>query len=379
MFKISAQFDSGNIEVIKAESPHDIRLNIKKDNGSDFYQWFHFRLTGAKGQLCSMTIENADGAAYKEGWPDYQAAASYDREHWFRVSTVYKDGQLTLQHIPETDSVYYAYFAPYSYDRHQTLISTAAAHDGVSLEVIGQTCDGRDLDLLTIGTPNSMGGEGKKKIWIYARQHPGETMAQWLAEGILNRFLDDTDALAKSLLEKAVFYIMPNVNPDGSVRGHLRCNAAGRNLNREWESPCKEKSPEIYYLRAKMDEYGVDFALDCHGDEALPYNFIASFDGIPNLDADKLETSYQYQRALMSINPDFQMEKGYDVDPAGTADLSISTNQVAHRYGAVAMTLEMPFKDTERTPNTETGWSPARSIKLGYSCLDALSLTFNRL
>jgi murein tripeptide amidase MpaA len=322
-----------------------------------------------------MTIENAAGAAYADGWPDYQAVASYDRENWFRVSTMYKEGELTLQHIPESDSVYYAYFAPYSYERHQTLVSTAAAHDDVSLEVIGQTCDGRDLDLLTIGEA----GTDKKNIWIYARQHPGESMAEWLVEGVLNRLLDDTDALSQALLSKAVFYIMPNVNPDGSIRGHLRCNAAGRNLNREWDNPCPDNSPEIYHLKAKMDEYGVDFALDCHGDEALPYNFIASFDGIPNLDAGKLETSYQYQRALMSINPDFQMDKGYDIDLAGTANLALSTNQVAHRYGAVAMTLEMPFKDTELNPNTETGWSPERSIKLGYSCIDALALIFNKL
>lgn len=29
------------------------------------------------------------------------------------------------------------------------------------------------------GTP----GEGKRVAWIIARQHPGETMAEWAAEG----------------------------------------------------------------------------------------------------------------------------------------------------------------------------------------------------
>ena len=32
-------------------------------------------------------------------------------------------------------------------------------------------------------------------------------------------------------------YIVPNMNPDGSRRGHLRTNAAGSNLNREWKNP----------------------------------------------------------------------------------------------------------------------------------------------
>ena len=49
---------------------------------------------------------------------------------------------------------------------------------------------------------------------------------------------------------------VPNMNPDGTWRGHLRTNASGANLNREWDHPTKDKSPEVYYTRAAMDEYG---------------------------------------------------------------------------------------------------------------------------
>ena len=83
--RISSQFDSGNIVVKSAADPRDIRLEIRKDNGSDFYQWFHFRLSGAKGQTCRMVIENAGGAAYLDGWDGYQAVASEDRESWERI------------------------------------------------------------------------------------------------------------------------------------------------------------------------------------------------------------------------------------------------------------------------------------------------------
>ncbi|MBL4601313.1 MAG: hypothetical protein JKY84_01065 [Emcibacteraceae bacterium] len=373
--KISSNFDSGNINVIDAKAPGNIRLSINKDYNSDFYQWFHFRLTGAKDQLCALNIENADGAAYTGGWEDYQAVASYDHENWFRVSTVYKDGTLTIQHVPETDSVYFAYFAPYSYDRHQELVSSAAMQDHVRLDVIGETCDGRDLDLLTIGEE----GEEKKKIWIIARQHPGESMAEWLVEGLLGRLLDNDDALSRELLNKCVFYVMPNVNPDGSIRGHLRCNAKGQNLNRDWDNPDPAISPEIYHLKNKMDEKGLDLCLDVHGDEALPYNFIACFEGIPDLNQYNLDTAYMFGRELEKSNPDFQNEVGYGKSAPGTANPGMSTNQIAQRFDAVAMTLEMPFKDTADTPYPETGWSPERSIKLGYNCLDALSAITDRL
>ena len=41
---------------------------------------------------------------------------------------------------------------------------------------------------------------------------------------------------------------IPNMNPDGSYRGHLRTNASGANLNREWKEPTLEKSPEVSSL-----------------------------------------------------------------------------------------------------------------------------------
>ncbi|PHZ83993.1 M14 family metallopeptidase [Paremcibacter congregatus] len=375
MVKISSNFDSGNIEVIEAGSPSNIRLNIRKDNNSDFYQWFHFRLTGAKGQLCAMTIENAAGAAYVDGWPGYQACASYDRQEWFRVSTVYHDGELTIQHIPDSDSIYYAYFAPYSMERHHDLISQAAEDDKVKMHVIGETLDGQDIDLLTIGDM----AVGKKVIWVIARQHPGETMAEWCVEGFLERLLDEDDALSRQLLEKAVFYVVPNMNPDGSRRGHLRTNACGANLNREWEDPSLERSPEVFYVRGKMDETGVDLVLDCHGDEALPYNFIACFEGNADVDPAQLDLAYDYQRHLMQANPDFQMEQGYPKGEPGSANMTVGTNQLAHRYNAVSMTLEMPFKDTIDSPNSHTGWSPERSNKLGRAQLDALAGIIDRL
>jgi len=375
MVKISSNFDAGNIEVIEAENSSNIRLRILKDHKSDFYQWFHFRLTGARGKLCAMTIENAATSAYPDGWKDYQACASYDREEWFRVSTVYHDGEITIQHIPESDSVYYAYFAPYSMERHHNLVSQAAEDEKVNLHVIGETLDGQDMDLLTIGEM----AVGRKVIWIIARQHPGETMAEWWVEGFLDRLLDEEDALSRSLLDKAVFYVVPNMNPDGSRRGHLRTNAGGANLNREWENPSLERSPEVFYVRGKMDETGIDLVLDVHGDEALPYNFIACFEGIPDIDMARLDLAYEYQRHLMQANPDFQMEKGYPKDAPGSANMTIGTNQLAHRYQAVSMTLEMPFKDTADSPDPEHGWSPERCRKLGRANLDALAGIIDRL
>jgi murein tripeptide amidase MpaA len=97
--------------------------------------------------------------------------------------------KLTITLTPEYDSVYFAYFAPYSYERHQDLLHNAQMHLDCNLQVLGQTLDGRDMTLLKIGEE----GQGKRNIWITARQHPGETMAEWFVEGMLDRLLDEDD------------------------------------------------------------------------------------------------------------------------------------------------------------------------------------------
>ena len=85
--QITSNFDSGNIEVLDASDPKDVQLAIRFDAGDEHMQWFHFRVTGARDQALHLRFTNADKASYLGGWKDYQACASYDREHWFRVPT----------------------------------------------------------------------------------------------------------------------------------------------------------------------------------------------------------------------------------------------------------------------------------------------------
>ncbi|MGV3770074.1 MAG: M14 family metallopeptidase, partial [Sphingobium phenoxybenzoativorans] len=216
-------------------------------------------------------------------------------------------------------------------------------------------------------------GEGKKQVWLYARQHPRESMPEWWMEGALERLCDLEDSVARLLRQEATFHVVPNMNPDGSRRGHLRTNAAGVNLNREWHAPSMEKSPEVFLVRAEMDRTGVDFAMDVHGDEAIPAVFVAGFEGIPSLKQDRVALYNRYRDTLAARTPDFQTRLGYPLGAPGKANLSMSTAQLAERYGAVSMTLEMPFKDNDDLPDPDFGWSPARSMQLGKDCMAVLA------
>jgi murein tripeptide amidase MpaA len=366
--QISANFDSGNIDVISAKDPSNIELAIKKDNQSAFYQWFHFKLHNTEHTEHVMHLTNAGKSAYVDGWKDYQAVASYDRQHWFRVPTEFDGENLTITFTPEYDATYFAYFAPYSYERHQDLIHSAQLDIDCQLQVLGQTLDGRDMSVLKVGEE----GEGKKVIWLTARQHPGESMAEWFMEGFIDRLLDEDDGVARSLLNSAVFYLVPNMNPDGSARGHLRTNAKGVNLNREWQTPTMENSPEVYLVREKMLATGVDMHLDIHGDEALPFNFVAGSEGVPSYNERIKGLEDKFKNVLLAITPEFQDDKGYDKDEPGQANLTVAANWVGEQFKCLAYTVEMPFKDNNLLPDYSVGWSDERSSLFGRDFLTAI-------
>jgi murein tripeptide amidase MpaA len=154
---ISAAFDSGNIDLLSQQG-NRFDLEIRRDHLSDFYQWFHFRLTGAKGEPVVLNIVNAGGSAYPGGWEDYGACVSADRQSWHRFPTSYAAGVLTIAITPSADSVWIAYFAPYSMERHHDLIARIATAPGVAHQRLGATLDGQDIDLLTIGEGASRSG-----------------------------------------------------------------------------------------------------------------------------------------------------------------------------------------------------------------------------
>ncbi|WP_411818350.1 M14-type cytosolic carboxypeptidase [Hyphococcus sp. DH-69] len=353
MIKISSDFDSGNIAVVDANDPNDIKLEIKSDGKADFYQWFYYQVDGASGRPLTMRLMNAHGASYVDGWKDYRAVASYDGEEWFRIDAAFDGKELTIKHQPEQDRIFYAYFAPYTTERYRSYIASIQSSPVLSHEILGQTLDGQDISYLRAGN-------GPRQMWVIARQHPGETMGSWWIEGFLNKLTAEGDEDAATLMEKATLHIVPCMNLDGAKRGHLRTNAAGIDLNRAWQNTTMEKSPEVYLVRERMREIGVDFFLDVHGDEAIPNNFLDSANGIPSWDDVHAQRFERFSNLLLETSADFQTKDGYPPSAPGKANLDIANSYVAETWGCLSMTLEMPFKDANVNPDQKYGWSPAR-------------------
>ena len=377
---ISSQFDAGAIEVLSLGDPQDIQLKIRSDNASDFAQWFYFCLQGAAGVPVRLNFVNAGQSAYPKGWTDYRVVASYDHQNWFRLDTDFDGQVLSTSITPAGNSLYLAYFEPYPYERHLDLIGSAANSEHVRLERLGSSLDGRDMTLLQVTNAQSpVPRVQRKKIWLIARQHPGESMAEWFVEGFLERLLDEADPVSRVLLNQCVFYVVPNMNPDGAVRGNLRTNAAGANLNREWATPSQDRSPEVYWVRQKMLEVGVDLSLDAHGDEGLPYNFVAGTEDTPGYNQRIAALAEAFKTSWLAASPDFQVQHGYPRGRHGEANMTVATNWIGQQFDCLAFTIEMPFKDNANLPDLRVGWNGERSKRLGASVLQPVLAVLGQL
>jgi murein tripeptide amidase MpaA len=418
--RIDGGFDGGAIEVLDAQDPGAIRLAIRGDGKAEFKQWFCFRVEDAAGEALSFALENAGEATYADAFDGYRVCASDDEESdlWYRVPTTWDGSVLRFTHTPSVDRVTYAYFAPFSWARHEALMARVDEAPGAEVVSVGETVEGRPMHLAVVGdlpprpldpettyeehaaqdddergdeggdeggdepaehhpddtteeVPRSLAGE-RLKIWLIARQHPGETMAEWLAEGFLERLLDEDDRAVRLVRGRATFYVVANMNPDGGVLGNLRTNAAGANLNREWLEPSIETSPEVHAVRAVMEDVGVDLFLDVHGDERNPWCFLAGCEGNPGYSERLRYLENLFEQTLCAANEDFQDEYGYPRDEPGGGDLRTAGNWVGDRFDCLAYTLEMPFKDNANEPDEVSGWSPERSIHLGATTLESV-------
>ena len=337
--------DNGNIIFLNPETPDptNIRLEIRGDkNRPDFFQWFNFKLKGDKGTHHKLKIENANKVKYNEWnkYEPYNVYASYDGDGWFNVDTVYdeKTGHLSMDLILEQEEVQFAFFPPYHYARHLKLIQKAEKISNCTVTTLGQTNHGRDVTLLTFGTP----AEHKKEIWLIARQHPGEPQAEWYAEGLI-------DYLAQAqpdLFEQYTFRVVPNMNPDGTFDGNLRTNGHGEDLNRKWQSANLQDSPEVYLVFEAMKKIGVDLFLDLHSDEIIPVPFLdRAHVSCPQIHKKLEEIEQQFMDLYIKINQHMQNDLNYgESDRTSPENMTLAAIAIGQYFHCPAFTLEMPTK-----------------------------------
>ncbi len=374
--RILSPKDGGKIQLLRVGDAQ-ARLAIRADDAApDFRQYFSFVARELEGRA-TFEITNAGACTYGDAFDDYDVCASENGEDWFRVHSEFDGSSLRWAYEPprKIDSVRFAYYPPYTRARRLDLLARLKKSGRVEVSEIGKTVRGEAMHLLSLGSDR----EEARKLWIVAQQHPGETMGGWFMEGLSGRLAFDDDETVAHLLEDARLFLVLCMNPDGAFAGNHRTNAAGKDLNRCWWDADEKESPEVLAVRKAMYEHGVDFFYDVHGDEHVPYVFVAGAEGNPHY-TDRIEALEDgFSSAMLEAADEFQTEQGYPKDAPGKGDLRCAGNYVGEAFDCLSLTLEMPFKDNANAPDERVGWSPDRCRTLGASTLQVLSAMLDDL
>eukprot|EP00741_Cyanophora_paradoxa_P014293 tig00020780_g13785.t1 len=388
---VETDFDSGNGRVVRTQvlgpdAECVIWIEIEPDTNSRDYQWFHVRVRCAPGRRLRLIFTNAPAASYPRGWQGYRAywsagAAVEDSDAWETAETTYDPSEgLAVRVVPRSDETDVALFVPYSLAQVDALVRRAAESRRCSATVIGASVEGRAITELRFGEGRAGAGSSfsrRKHLWVIARQHPGEAMASFFVEGLVSRLLASDagaeDAEVERLLARADVHVVPLMNPDGVFWGNHRNNAAGIDLNRQWNTPDPERAPEVACVRKRMEETGCHFFLDAHGDEGLPYVFVAGSEGVPSFGPRVADLQDRFKALYSSVNPSFQDEYNYGRRAPGRANLGIATSSVGERHRCLAFTLEMPFLACRRDPDPLHGFGAPRARRLGAALPAVLS------
>ncbi|CAD8070138.1 unnamed protein product [Paramecium sonneborni] len=287
-----SRFESGNLRRAIQICDYEYNLILKPDYYTTMNtQWFYFSLSNTRKDVeyrfniinmmkpdslynsgMKPLMYSEQGAKQKKiGWfRDGHEICYYQNNMKRKNGGFYYTLTFAVKFQHDFDCVYIAHCYPYTYTHLcrylKQLESDPAKKNRVKRKQLCQTIAGNMCDFLIIGDFNN--GKEKKGIVITSRVHPGETMASYVMEYMID-FLTGNTHEARILRENFIFKIVPMLNIDGVVNGNYRCNLAGVDLNRQWIDPNKKQHPTIYHtkqlVKKTKEERDLVLFCDIHG------------------------------------------------------------------------------------------------------------------
>lgn len=143
----------------------------------------------------------------------------------------------------------------------QPLITALKDNGKYTVKKVGQSIEGRDLTLISIGS-------GKKNVLLWSQMHGDEPTATQAVFDIFN-FLNNPEFSSEkeAILSNLTLHFLPMLNPDGA-ENFTRRNALGIDINRD---AVRLQSPEGQTLKRVRDSLNADFGFNLH-DQSIYYN-----------------------------------------------------------------------------------------------------------
>lgn len=148
---------------------------------------------------------------------------------------------------------------------HETLmkkIDIWKKNPAVSVVILGQSIQKRDIPRIVITDPNSPNPAQKRWSHLFMNQHPTENNARWRMVGMIQWLLGD-DPAAKDFLQRSICHFELMITPDGPANGWTRTNAEGMDMNRCYRlkgADANEQTHEAYIVQKDIETL---MASDC--------------------------------------------------------------------------------------------------------------------
>jgi len=284
--KVSTDFEGGNVGAVERVSETHLRCGVPgevdQDKRNRQPSWFYFRLDGLGDNELTVDLTDLKGeynyrAHDGSGLRNMRPVYSYDDRTWhhFEAAEWNPDaGEIRVQLKPTGPRVWIARQPPYTQRHLQALLGEVGTHPHLRQDVVGKSVQGRPIPLLTITNPD-IAESGKKVIWLIARQHAWESGTSWVVDGAIRFLLSDAPEAA-AIRDRFIWKVFPLPDPDGVLRGGVRFNANGYDLNRNWDVTDERLMPEIFHERKAIYDWvdgghRIDLFLTMHNTEAADF------------------------------------------------------------------------------------------------------------
>jgi len=262
---ISTDFEGGCLAKVEKMSEARFRCAIpgEADHEGRNRQasWYYFRVDGARGRDVTVVLTDLKGEYNYKPAPacvreDTPPVASSDGKAWRHLDRiVVENNEATIRFTPDSDAFWVAHLEPYTASRLDRFLDGIRGSPGLTIGEIGKSVEGRSLPVLTIS--QALRGDPPRLpvVWLMCRQHAWETGTSFVGEGAVRFLLSDA---GQSLRRKAIFKILPMMDPDGCAHGGVRFNRNGYDVNRNWDTADPDSAesrrlmPEICAAKAAI-------------------------------------------------------------------------------------------------------------------------------
>lgn len=217
-----SKFESGNLRRAIQLLEFEYQLILKPDwNTTSHTQWFYFSVANTRKDveykfsiinmmkpdslyntgMRPLIYSEKQARLQKIGWYRDGSKLCYYQNNLKRKNAgFYYTLNFNLRFPYDNDTVYIAHCYPYTYTQLQKYLGTLEADPGLKnrfqRKTLCQTIAGNNCDYVIIA--DFTNGKEKKGIFLTSRVHPGESMASYLIEYIID-FLVSNSPIAKVL------------------------------------------------------------------------------------------------------------------------------------------------------------------------------------